>query len=137
SRCLLDLGKTEAAGAALDEIRKDVSRNQNPVSRLLFAIADARAKSAASPASRSPALVGLQQSIREAGRLGLVPLQYEAQMALDELELSENPAAGKKSLESLESRARAHGLELIARHAAALRTRQNALPANANPHANK
>jgi DNA-binding winged helix-turn-helix (wHTH) protein/tetratricopeptide (TPR) repeat protein len=128
SRCLIDQGKLEQANAALNEIRKDVSHNQNPVNRLLFSIADARMQAAGATPSRSSARTQLQRSIREAGDLGLLPLQLEAQLALDEMELSVSPAAGKNDLESLESRAHAHGFELIAQRAAALRIGRNGLP---------
>jgi eukaryotic-like serine/threonine-protein kinase len=136
SHCLLAQGKVEEASAVLNQLRNAVSSNQNPVNRLLFAIADARVadarvKTGAAPPSRSPAHAKLQQSIKEAGRLGLIPLQYEAELAWDELELSENPTAGKKNLESLASSAHAHGLESIARRATASRTRGND-PAGAN-----
>ncbi len=132
SRCLMDQGKTEEANTALNEIRKDVSRNQNPANRLLFAIADARIQAAGATPSRSFARTELQRSIKEARNLGLFPLQLEAQLALDEIGLSESPAAGKKDLESLENRAHAHGFELIAQRAAELRARQNGLPASAH-----
>jgi hypothetical protein len=66
----------------------------------------------------------LLRSAQEAGKLGFVPLQYEARLGLDELEISENAMTAKKSLESLERVAHEHGLELIARKAAALRQRR-------------
>jgi DNA-binding winged helix-turn-helix (wHTH) protein/tetratricopeptide (TPR) repeat protein len=132
SRCLIDQGKLEQANAALNEIRKDVSRNQNPVNRLLFSIADARIQAAGATPSRSSARTQLQRTIKEAINLGLLPLQLEAQLALGEIELSESPAAGRNDLESLESRAHAHGFELIAQRAATLRTGRNGLPATAN-----
>jgi tetratricopeptide (TPR) repeat protein len=128
SRCLLAQGKMEQANATLNEIRKAVSSNQNPVNRLLFSIADARIQAAAATPSRSSARIQLQRSMREAGNLGLLPLQLEAQLAFDEIELSESPATGKKDLESLESRAHAHGFEWIAQRAAALRAGRDGLP---------
>jgi len=122
SRCLLMQGKVKEAEAALAEGKSTAAESQNPTVQLIFAIANARVKAAGTSASRTLARSELQRSIKEAGNLGLVPLQFEAQLALGELELSENPATGKKSLESLEKRAHAHGLELIARRAAAGRT---------------
>src|SRR5215471_3452991 len=123
SRCLMAQGKMEEANAALNEVRKAVSSNQNPVNRFLFAIADARIK-AARTISRPEARAELLRALKEAGDLGFIPLQYEAQLALDELELSENPLAGKKSLESLEKRAHVRGLEFVAQQAARLRAHQ-------------
>jgi tetratricopeptide (TPR) repeat protein len=131
SRCLLAQGKMEEANAALNEIRKAVSSNQNPVNRLLFSIADARIQAAGATPSRSSARAQLQRSIKEAGNLGLLPLQLEAQLALDEIELSESRATGKKDLESLEGRAHAHGFELIAHRAAALRARGSGVASSA------
>src|SRR5262249_43378457 len=121
SRCLLMQGKVKDAEAALGEGNNAVAHGQNPTVQLTFAIADARVKAAGTSAAHTLARTELQRSIKEAGNLGMVPLQFEAQLALDELELSENPAAGKKSLGSLEKRAHERGLELIARRAAAAR----------------
>src|SRR5262249_15212168 len=132
SRCLLAQGKMEEANAALNEIRKAASSNQNPVNRLLFTIADARIQAAGATPARFFARAELQRSIKEAGNLGLVPLQLEAQCALDEIELSESPAAARKDLQYLEGRARAHGFESIAQRAAELRARRDALHASAN-----
>ena len=122
SRCLLMQGKVKDAEAALGEGNNAVAHSQNPTVQLTFAIADARVKAAGASASRAPARANLQRSIKEAANLGLVPLQFEAQLALGELEYSENPATGKKSLETLEKRAHERGLELIARRAAGARS---------------
>jgi len=133
SRCLMDQGKTEAAKAALNEIRKAVSSNQNPVNRLLFAIADAQIRGAGAASSRAEARSELQRSIKEAGNLGLVPLQMEAQLALYRMDVSENLAGGRKDLESLQGRAHAHGFESIARRAATLGARRTSEPAKTIP----
>jgi eukaryotic-like serine/threonine-protein kinase len=122
SRCLLTQGKVKEAEAALAEGSNAVTHSQNPTIQLTFAIADARVKATRTGAPRTMARAELQRSIKEASNLGLVPLEFEAQLALGELELSENPATGQKSLESLEKRAHDHGLGLIARRAAAART---------------
>src|SRR5262249_8682795 len=107
---------------ALAEGNNAVAHSQNPTVHLTFAIADARLKRAGTIASRALARAELRRSIKEAGNLGLVPLQFEAQLALDELELSENPAIVKKTLALLEKKARQHGFELIARRVAVAST---------------
>jgi tetratricopeptide (TPR) repeat protein len=123
SRCLLMQGKEQEAGAALAEGGTVAAYSQSPAVHLIFAIADGRSKAAGAAGLRSLARMQLLRSANEAGKLGFMPLQYEAQLALGELEISENAASARKDLESLEKRAREHGLELIARKAATLRQR--------------
>jgi len=124
SRCLLMQGKNQEADAALAEGRTVAAYSQSPAVHLIFAIADARSKSAGTASLRSLARMQLLRSAQEAAKLGFMPTQYEAQLALDELEISENSPMANKSLESLARGAHEHGLELIARKAAALRQRQ-------------
>jgi len=128
SRCLLMQGKAKEAEAALAEGRIVVAYSQNPAVHLTFAIADARNRAAGGPTSRALARTELLRSAQEASKLSFIPLQYEAQLALSEIELSEDSRAGKKSLESLKKRAHDHGFELIAEHAAALSTHPGKTP---------
>jgi hypothetical protein len=120
---LLMLDKNQEAEAALAEGRTVAAYSQSPAVHLIFAIADARSQAAGAAGLRSLARMQLIRSANEAAKLGFMPLQYEAQLALGELEISENAASARNGLESLEKRAREHGLELIARKAAALRQR--------------
>jgi len=122
SRCLLMQHKNKEAEAALAEARTVAAYSQNPAVHLTFAIADARVKAASTATSRTPARTELLRSIQEAHKLGFIPLQYEARLAL--AELSEDSASAKKNFESLEHRAHEHGLELIAEEAARLRIKQ-------------
>ncbi len=126
SRCLLAQGKIAEATAALDEVRGAVARNQNPANQLSFKIADARAKAAGAASgssARHNAYAELVGAASKAGSLGLFPLQYEARLALGELEIQDNLAAGQHTLAALEQEAHVRGLELIARKAALLRSR--------------
>jgi tetratricopeptide (TPR) repeat protein len=128
SRCLLMQAKTTDAKAALSQGRMVVAYSQNPAVHVTFAIADARVKAAGAGASRLLARTDLLRSIKQAGSLGFIPLQFEAQLALDEIEMSDDATTGRKCLQSLEKRAHEYGLERIARRAAELRTDQRKTP---------
>jgi hypothetical protein len=78
----------------------------------------------AAGAQTSLARSELLRSLTEARDVGLLPLEYDAQLAMGEIELRENSAAGKANLELLQKRAHEHGLELVARKAAAIRMDQ-------------
>ena len=119
SRCLLMQGKVTDAQAALAEGQSAVARSQNPAVHIAFAVADARIKANGAAAERSLAQTELLRSIKQAHGLEMLPLEYEAELALGEIDLSRNPAQGKKSLVLLQEKARERGLELIARRAAA------------------
>jgi tetratricopeptide (TPR) repeat protein len=61
----------------------------------------------------------LEAELGEISRLGRMPLEYEARLALGELELSgDHAAAGKKRLRALVKDARGHQFLLVARKAA-------------------
>ena len=119
SRCLLMQGKLKDAQAALAEGQGAVAKSENPAVHITFAIADARIKATGTATERSLARTELLRSIKQARDLGMLPLEYEAQLALDEIDLSRNKAVGKQSLALLQQNAHEHGLELIARRAAA------------------
>jgi DNA-binding winged helix-turn-helix (wHTH) protein/tetratricopeptide (TPR) repeat protein len=127
SRCLLAQGKIEESRIALKESREAAARSQNPGVRLLFEIAAARAQvagTASGSVARRNAHSQLRSAAGRAGRLGLLPIEYEAWLARGENEIHDDRAAGEQTLESLEKNARGRGFELIARNAAGLRTRQ-------------
>jgi eukaryotic-like serine/threonine-protein kinase len=117
SRSLRIQGKVSDAQAAVNEIRDSVTRTQNPAIRLRFAITSARG-GAANPAARRRARSDLVVAIGRAASLGFLPLQYEARLALGEIEIQDDFAAGTRTLAALEKDAHGHGFELIARKAA-------------------
>lgn len=129
ARCLLAQGKIAEARAALNEVRGAVARNQNPANRLLFRIADARttAEVRGSPraVSQARARAELMECIDTARKFGFALLEFEARLALGEIEIRDDFSAGEHTLASLEKDAHGRGFELIARRAAKLRTRRS------------
>jgi hypothetical protein len=119
-------GKAADAQGVIEEGRKISASSQNPVNHMLFAIAEARVK-AARPAIRDSALSsrevrsGLLNCVKTAGNLGFVSLEYEARLALSELEVMTGTTVAHQRLAALEKDAHARGFELIARKAATLR----------------
>jgi len=126
TRCLLMQGKTADAQGVIEEGRRISASSQNPVNHMLFVIAEARVK-ATQKAIRDPALSsregrsGLLNCVKTAGNLGFVSLEYEARLALSELEVMEGTTVAHQRLAALEKDAHARGFELIARKAATLR----------------
>ena len=58
-------------------------------------------------------------ALAETTRLGYVPMEFEASLALGAIEMQgNNPAAGRDRLARLEKAARSKGFELIARKSA-------------------
>ena len=124
ARCLLAQGKFTESQSALDEVRAAAEHSQNPARNIMFAIASARLKSAqVQRGGLDPVRTQLTKAELAAHKLGFVPLEYEAQLARGEAEMKINPKLGAKSLGQLETKARVHGLELLARKASAARTR--------------
>lgn len=125
SRSLLAQSKHSQAKAALGEVRRAVSHNQNPANRLLFRIADARTTAEVGGLSRAAnqarARSELMECIGTARRLGFALLEFEGRLAVAEVELQENPREGERRLESLERDAQTRGFGLISRKAARLK----------------
>jgi eukaryotic-like serine/threonine-protein kinase len=125
ARCLLAQGRIAEARAALNEVREAAARNQNPANRLLFRIADARTiaalPSASSAVSRARARSELMECLASARKFGFVLLEFEARLAVAEIDSMENARAAGSRLESLEKEAQAHGLGLISWKAARLK----------------
>ncbi len=86
-------------------------------------IAAARIQAASRKQSdQAEALASLGQRLTEATRNHLLELQFEAALALGEIEIeSAKASAGRARLQALEKDATAHGFLLIARKAAAAR----------------
>jgi DNA-binding winged helix-turn-helix (wHTH) protein/tetratricopeptide (TPR) repeat protein len=124
ARCLLKQGKPEEGRMALRESREAATRSENPAARLLFDIAAALAKAAGTSSDFSARHSARSELLAAAGRatsLGLLPLAYEARLALGEIEMRDDRVPGEHTLAALETDAHGRGFELIARKAAQLR----------------
>jgi tetratricopeptide (TPR) repeat protein len=119
SRALLDQGKVE-------ESRQEVARAdalarvcQQSAQRLAFSIVAARAEAASSnPVDLERAVRKLQATVADAEQQGLLGYQFEARLALAEIESKEGRGTeARGSLEKLQKDARASGFQAIARNA--------------------
>ena len=125
ARCLLMQGKAADAQAVIKEARQVSTSTQNPANHLLFAIAEARSKISL-PGAANPSLSSretrpdLRQCVNTARRLGFVSLEYEARLALSELEVRVNAPAALERLAVLQKEAHARGFDLIVGKATAL-----------------
>ena len=115
-RALLAQDKTAEAEKEIDRLASPAAGSQNAESRLKFRIATARAR-AAMPRN-ADARKDLEGVLAEAARLGLSQYQFEARLALGEMEMkSKETATGRAHLAALERDATARGFLLIARKA--------------------
>ncbi len=96
------------------------SKSLNLIARLDFSTADASVRAASGKTVEATKL--LQDTIQAARKTGFVGLQFDARLALGEIEMkSGNSTTGRAELASLEQEARAKGFLLIAGKAAAAR----------------
>jgi serine/threonine protein kinase/tetratricopeptide (TPR) repeat protein len=117
ARALQAQGKNGEARKQLEAASAIASRSLVPESRLNYTIAAALVHGAAGASAE--ASKSLEAAIAEASKLGYIGYQFDARLALGQLELkSGNAAAGRARLASLENEARAKGYLLIARQAA-------------------
>ena len=93
-------------------------KGQDRSVRLRQDIAFARVLGALGDADRSWQS-GAQHAQSEAGRMGIVPLVFEARVALGEIEVRTSPAAARVRLRELQKEAELKGFKAIAQRAAA------------------
>jgi len=118
ARALQSQGKTSEARKQLDAAAAIAARSHVPETRLNFAVNAARVKAA--NGAQAEALKNLEAAFADATKLGYIGYQFDARLALGELEIkSGNAAAGRARLSALEKEARAKGFLSIARQAAA------------------
>jgi eukaryotic-like serine/threonine-protein kinase len=117
-RALLAQNKTAEAEKEVDRLASPAAGSQNAETRVKFRIAAARARAAIT--RNADAKKDLEGALAEATRLGLSQYQFEARLALAEMEMkSRETAGGRAHLQTLEKDATAKGFLLIARKARA------------------
>jgi hypothetical protein len=126
SRSFLIRNNLAEAQAAIQQARPLSANSQNPANHLMFDIAEARVKTAqlsarALASSFRDVRSQLMNTIATAHSYGFAILEYEARLALGELDIKTNPAIAFNNLSLLEKDARARGFGLIVRKAAKLR----------------
>lgn len=119
-QALLAQGKLADAQQELDSISALARRNQNIGTRLDFTIVRARVWAALG--KPLPAKTTLDNALAEATKAGFLKYEFEARLALAEIEMKAGPGAEPRArLEKLETDAKARGFYLIAHKAAAAR----------------
>ncbi len=117
ARSLLGQRRLGDASAAIERAKTLAKPGGNRDLQLFLTVTQARVNAAAGKPAE--AAKTLEAMIGEATKSGLINLEFEARLALGEIELqSGNKAKGQARLESLEKDARAKGFGLIARNAA-------------------
>ncbi len=120
TEALLATGNHADAKKEIDGARALASQSQNRLNRLQFDLASARLLLATGQAELSRAQ--LQTLQREAQSLGFVAFEFDARLALAELEKnSQHIPLARTELTALETTAHAKGFDLVARKAAAAR----------------
>ena len=116
-RALLAQDRIAEAEKETDRLASPVARSQNAEARLKFKIAAARARAAL---QRDDARKELEEVLAEATQLGLNQYQFEARLAIGEIEVkSGKMIEGRAHLGALEKDATAKGFLLVARKARA------------------
>ncbi len=118
---LLAQAKQAEAAKEVEAASQLAAKSQNILVRLQFDLVSARVTLASD--KPEPAVIHLRRTLAEAHKHGYVGVEFDASLALAELELkSGQVAAGRWQLKALEKSARSRGFGLIARKAAAART---------------
>jgi len=128
ARSLLPQGKPSEAQQAIKQANSILSKTQDPTTRLTVQIASAQVAVGDSEAlgSRLAGLAGARRSLNnalaESRKYGYRDLEFEARLALGEIEMkSGNRDASRATLRTLERDATAKGFLLVARKAAKTR----------------
>jgi len=124
ARTLLLQGKISEAQQAIKQANAILSKAQDPTTRLTVQIASAQVAASANPTSDShlssltAARRSLNTALAESRKYGYRDLEFEARLALAEIEMkSGNRGAARATLRTLERDARAKGFLLVARKA--------------------
>jgi eukaryotic-like serine/threonine-protein kinase len=120
ARMLRQQKKLKEAESIIARARELVSKSKDHFTRISVAIEDAQVRAALGRGAEAARL--LSDSLVEAKRAGLVPLELEVRLALGEVEIEGGKfGAGRAELKTLEQEAKAKGFLLVGRKAAAAR----------------
>ena len=119
ARVLREQGKLDEAQASMASARELNVATHDREKKISLSVEGARLQAALG--KEAEAKTALLDALAQAKKADLVPLQFQATLALGEIEIKTEPAAGKTRLASLEGAARRKGFLLIARRAAAPR----------------
>ena len=122
SRTLLAEGKTAAAKEAMQHGRSLAAKSQNPKTRFVAAIEDARIEAAQKDAAHSAAGIAARKELAEiiakSHELGYRLIELDARLARAELEMRAGQTAeGRAHLTEIEAEAKAIGYNQVARKA--------------------
>jgi predicted negative regulator of RcsB-dependent stress response len=110
---LLDLGDTAGAGAQIEQAATLAQQANDRNLKLMIAMAKARID--AGSGKTEDALKGLASAEKEARAAGLVAIEFEARLALGEVEgKTGRTAKARATLNALAQEAKAKGFNLIA-----------------------
>jgi tetratricopeptide (TPR) repeat protein len=112
-------GKLAQAQSLAETARSLAEKSGDRGTAAAVAIATARVQ--ASTGKADEAAVTLRRTVEETGKAGLRAAQFDARLALGEVQMKSGNPAGRAALTLLEREANAKGLLLIARKAAAAR----------------
>jgi serine/threonine protein kinase/tetratricopeptide (TPR) repeat protein/TolB-like protein len=119
ARVLREQGKPDEAESSMASARELMSKSKDRGARISLFLESARVQAALG--EDTEAMHMLSDALAEAKKAGLVPLEFEARLALGKVEMKSRHSAGRTRLASLEQDARGKGFLLIAREAAAAR----------------
>jgi DNA-binding winged helix-turn-helix (wHTH) protein/tetratricopeptide (TPR) repeat protein/TolB-like protein len=123
SRALLAQGRVSEARDAIHQAMRFADLHEFPVLGLPLDVLDARAMAmgaksgAAGRADLFAAAQKLRAAIEKSHRLGLYMIECEARLALGEVEMKLDPAAGRAQLNELAAETHARGYDLYSRQA--------------------
>jgi hypothetical protein len=121
ARALLAAGKTDAAVAEAKRAQALLAKTQNVIVQMAVTIAGSRVQGLARPQEARAAIAAVERAQAQAASLGVLPLRFEASLALAELGARTDRAASDARLATLEQDARSRGFGLVAAQAAAAR----------------
>ena len=119
ARVAAALGHGAEAGREAAQARTLAAKSQNRNHRLGVEITCARALGALADGDRPAAVESLRRAQAEAARGGVLPLVFEARLALGEIEARASPATARTHLRQLQKDAAAKGFVRVADRAAA------------------
>jgi tetratricopeptide (TPR) repeat protein/TolB-like protein/tRNA A-37 threonylcarbamoyl transferase component Bud32 len=122
ARALLAQGRVIAAQNEIQSTKESLRENQDRRLELVFQITGAMV-AAKNPLNATAAAKTLARSVIEAKKFGFVDYQFDARLALGEIEMQSGTPGASAHLKQLQRDASAKGFVLIARKAAAARAK--------------